>query len=244
MLLHILTTTLWRAALHQTCIQLSLNKFLVKMLSDEYELLHTVSVNVVPVAKYVRILFYELLKLVSRHCGIPLTGISQTNLLSGLLKNVAFMLFVSEIAHTLCSDDALRPTSSHEFVEARDVHRTSSYIDVSSDAVFLSLTCFFVVMMVMTAGALSTVMVFAVLIVLMFVLMLMLVMMLMMVMMFTMFMIVIVVIVIIVVFYFFCFIKFINFFLLHFIKMFLYLCYPCCGSYRLVEVKHIGVENL
>jgi hypothetical protein len=205
------------------------------MLSDEYELLHTVSVNVVPVAKYVRILFYELLKLVSRHCGIPLTGISQTNLLSGLLKNVAFMLFVSEIAHTLCSDDALRPTSSHEFVEARDVHRTSSYIDVSSDAVFLSLTCFFVVMMVMmAAGALSTMMVFAVLIVLMLVMMLV-----MMVMMFTMFMIVIVVIVIIVVFFY-----FLYFFLLHFIKMFLYLSYPRCGSYGLVEVKHIGVENL
>ena len=200
------------------------------MLSDEYELLHSVSVNVVPVAKYVRILFYELLKLVSRHCGIPLTGISQTNLLSGLLKNVAFMLFVSEIAHTLCSDDALRPTSSHEFVEARDVHWTSSYIDVSSDAVFLSLTSLFVVMMVMTAGALSTVMVFAVLIVLMLV---------MMVMMFTMFMIVIVVIVIIVFFFY-----FLYFFLLHFIKMFLYLSYPRCGSYGLVEVKHIGVENL
>ena len=214
------------------------------MLSDEYELLHTVSVNVVPVAKYVRILFYELLKLVSRHCGIPLTGISQTNLLSGLLKNVAFMLFVSEIAHTLCSDDALRPTSSHEFVEARDVHWTSSYINVSSDAVFLSLTSFLIVMMVMDTGTLATMMVLAVLIVLVLMLIMLVLMLVMMVMMFTMFMIVIVVIVIIVVFYFFCFIKFINFFLLHFIKMFLYLCYPCCGSYGLVEVKHIGVENL
>ena len=201
------------------------------MLSDEYELLHSVSVNVVPVAKYGRVLFYELLKLVSRHCGIPLTGVSQVDLLSGLLKNVADVLFVSEIAHTLCSDDALRPTSSHEFIEARYVHRASCYIDVCSDAIFLSLTGFFIVMMVMTAGTLSTVMVFAVLVVLMLV---------MMVMMFTMYMIVIVVIVIIVVFFFY----FLYFFLLHFIKMFLYLSYPRCGSYGLVEVKHIGVENL
>ena len=141
------------------------------MLSDEYKFLHTVAVDVVPVAKYVRILFYELLKLVSRHCGILLACISQINLLSSLLKYVAFMLFVSEIAHTLCSDDALRPTSSHEFVEARNVHWTSCYIDVSSDAIFLSLTSFFVVMVMMAAGALSTVMVFAMLIVLVLVIM-------------------------------------------------------------------------
>ena len=205
------------------------------MLSDEYEFLHTVSVNVIPVAKYVWILFYELLELVSRHCGIPLACVSQIDLLSGLLKNVAYMLFVSEIAHTLCSDDAFRPTSSHEFVKACDVHRTSCYIDVCSDAIFLSLTCFFVVMVMMAAGTLSTMMVFAMLIVLMLVMMLV-----MMVMMFTMFMIVIVVIVIIVFF----FLYFLYFFLLYFIKMFLYLCYPRCGSNGLVEVKHIGVENL
>ena len=209
------------------------------MLSDEYKFLHTVTVDVVPVAKYVRILFYELLKLVSRHCGIPLACISQINLLSSLLKYVAFMLFVSEIAHSLCSDDALRPTSSHEFVEARNVHWTSCYIDVSSDAIFLSLTGFFVVMVMMAAGALSTVMVFAMLIVL--VLMLMLVMMMMM---STMFVIVIVVIVIIVVFYFRFFFFFIFFLLFHFIKMLLYLCHPCCCCNSFIEVKHIGVENL
>ena len=211
------------------------------MLSDEYKFLHTVAVDVVPVAKYVRILFYELLKLVSRHCGIPLACISQINLLSCLLKYVAFMLFVSEIAHTLCSDDALRPTSSHEFVEARDVHWTSCYIDVSSDAIFLSLTSFFVVMVMMAASALSTVMVFAMLIVLVLVIMLMLVMMMMM---STMFVIVIVVIVIIVVFYFLFFIFFIFFLLFHFIKMLLNFCHPCCCCNSFLEVKHIGVENL
>ena len=207
------------------------------MLSDEDKLLHSISVNVVPITKNVRVLFYELLELISRHSGVPLSCVAQIHLLSCLFENVAYILLVCEIAHTLCSDNALRPTSSHEFVEACDVHWTSSYINVSSDAVFLSLTSFLIVMMVMmTAGTLATMMVFAVLIVLMFIFVLMLVMM---VMMFTMFMIVIVVIVIIVFFFY-----FLYFFLLHFIKMLLYLCYPCCGSYGLVEVKHIGVENL
>ena len=147
------------------------------MLSDKDKLLHTVSVNVVPVAKYVWILFNELLELISRHCGVPLPCVAQIHLLTSLLENVAYILLVSEVAHTLCSDNALRPASSYELVKACDVHWTSSYIDVCSDAVFLSLTCLLVVMMVMmAAGTLATMMVLAVFIVLVLMLVMMMMM--------------------------------------------------------------------
>ena len=171
MLMH----TVWR--LYQTCIQLSFDKFFVKMLSDKHELLHTISVNVVPVAKNVRVLFNELLELICRHCGIPLSCISQVYLLSCLFEHVADILLVCEVAHTLCADYALRPASSYELVKACDVHWTSSYIDVCSDAVFLSLTCLLVVMMVMmAAGTLATMMVLAVFIVLVLMLVMMMMM--------------------------------------------------------------------
>ena len=206
------------------------------MLSDEDKLLHTVSVNVVPITKNVRVLFYELLELISRHSGVPLSCVAQIHLLTSLLENVAYVLLVSEVAHTFCSDNALRPASSYELVKACDVHWTSSYIDVSSDAVFLSLTSFLIVVMVMATGTLATMMVLAVLIVL--VLMLIMLVLVMMVMMFTMFMTAVIMIMFMIVNI------VVVFFLLHFIKMFLYLTYPGSRSNRLVEVKHISVENL
>ena len=200
--------------------------------------MHTVSVNVVPVAKYVWILFNELLELISRHCCVPLPCVSQIHLLTSLLENVAYILLVSEVAHTLCSDNALRPASSYELVKACDVHWTSSHIDVCSDAVFLSLTSFLIVMMVMATGTLATMMVLAVLIVLVLMLIMLVLMLVMMVMMFTMFM------TAVIMFMFMIVNIVVVFFLLHFIQMLLYLTYPGSRSYRLVEVKHIGVENL
>ena len=125
------------------------DELLVEVLADEDELLHAVAVLVIPIATEAWIAPHEVLQLIFGHRGIPLAGITDADLLTGLLKDVTGILFVVEVADSLGADDAFRPFASHEFVKESEVKGTATVIDVGSDAIFLSLTLIMVMVVVM-----------------------------------------------------------------------------------------------
>ena len=93
------------------------DELLVEVLSDEDEFLHAVAVLVIPIATEAWIAPHEVLQLIFGHRGIPLAGITDADLLTGLLKDVTGILFVVEVADALGTDDALWPFASDELVE-------------------------------------------------------------------------------------------------------------------------------
>ena len=122
------------------------DELLVEVLADEDKFLHAVAELFIPIATETWILLHELLKFVLGHSGVPLAGITDTDLLTSLFKDVAGVLFVVEVADALGADDALGPFASYELVEESEVEGAATVVDVGSDAVFLSLTL--IVMMV------------------------------------------------------------------------------------------------
>ena len=119
------------------------------MLADEDKFLHAVTELFIPIATETWVLLHELLEFVLGHRGVPLAGITDTDLLTSLFKDVAGILFVVEVADALGADDALGPFASYEFVEESEVKGSATVIDVGSDAIFLSLTLIMVMVVVM-----------------------------------------------------------------------------------------------
>ena len=124
------------------------DELLVEVLADEDEFLHAVAELFIPIATETWVLLHELLEFVLGHRGVPLACIADADLFASLLKDVAGILFVVEVADALGTDDALGPFAGHEFVEKSEVKGTATVVDVGSDAVFLSLTLIMVMMMV------------------------------------------------------------------------------------------------
>ena len=87
------------------------------MLPYEYDFLHAVAILSIPVAAQIGVLHHKLLELVLRHGGVPLTGITQADLLAGLLKDITDVLLVLEPTDALGADNALRPLASYELIE-------------------------------------------------------------------------------------------------------------------------------
>ena len=138
------------------------DELLVEVLADEDKFLHAVAELFIPIATETWILLHELLKFVLGHSGVPLAGITDTDLLTSLFKDVAGILFVVEVADTFGADDAFRPFASHEFVKESEVKGTATVIDVGSDAIFLSLTLIMVMVVVMLMSMMVFMMVFIV----------------------------------------------------------------------------------
>ena len=145
------------------------------MLADEDEFLHAVAEVVVPVATEAWILLHELLEFVLGHCGIPLAGIADADLFASLLKDVAGILFVVEVADALGTDDALGPFAGYEFVKKTEIEGTTTVVDVSSNAVFLSLTLIMVMVVVMLMSMMVFMLMMAFFIMVVMVMMLMLI---------------------------------------------------------------------
>ena len=93
------------------------DELLVEVLADEDEFLHTVAELVIPIATEAWILLHELLEFILRHGSIPLACVSDADLFTGLLKDVAGIFFVVEVADALSADDTFWPFASHELVE-------------------------------------------------------------------------------------------------------------------------------
>ena len=106
------------SVLHQTLVQQGSDGLLVEMLTDEDNLLHAVSVALVPVLAQACILGKHGIKLRFGHSGIPLAGILQAYLLACLFEYIAHIFLAHEVAEALCADDIGRPQTRHEVEEA------------------------------------------------------------------------------------------------------------------------------
>ena len=93
------------------------DELLVEVLADEDKFLHAVAELFIPIATEAWILLHELLEFVLGHSGVPLAGIADADLLTGLLKDVTGILFVVEVADAFGTDDALWPFAGDELVE-------------------------------------------------------------------------------------------------------------------------------
>jgi len=199
------------------------DELLVEVLANEDELLHAVAEMVVPVTAEAGILLHELLEFVLRHGGVPLAGIADADLFTSLLKDVANIAFVLEVADTLGADDALGPLAGHELVEESQIEGTATIVDIGADSVFLSLALIVVMVVVMVLVAMMVFVLMMMFVVVVMVMMLMLVVMVM------MFMLVVVIVIIVVVI--------LIVMLLHFLN-------PSGRSCYSVEVEHIGIQYL
>ena len=125
------------------------DELLVELLADENKFLHTVAELFIPIATEAWILGHELLEFIFGHSGIPLASVADADLFASLFKDVAYILFVVEVADALSTDDALGPFAGYEFVEESEVKGTATVVNVGSDAVFLSLALIMVMVVVM-----------------------------------------------------------------------------------------------
>ena len=195
------------------------------MLADEDQFLHAVAILHVPVAHHARVLVQELCQLILRHRGIPLAGIAERYLFASLFEHVAGLLFVIEIADALGADHVLGPFAGHELVEASQVEGRAAVIDVGADAVFLHFAPFMVVVVMVMMVVVSVLLVVVIVIVVMMVVMLMLIMVFVFVFVFVM----VIVFVIVIVFV---------------VMMPLDFGYPSSRSGHLVEIEHVGINDL
>ncbi len=155
----------------QAGIEEGRDELLVEVLADEDEFLHAVAEVVIPVATEAWVLLHELFEFVLGHRGVPLASVANTDLLAGLLKDVADILFVVEVTDSLGTDDALGPFAGHELVEESEVEGTTTVVDVGSNAVFLSFALIVVMMVVMMLVAMMVFMLIVVFIVVVMVMM-------------------------------------------------------------------------
>ena len=87
------------------------------MLANENELLHTVTILLIPVAPQAGLLLHQFSEFFLGHSGVPLAGITQTNLSARLFEDIADIRFVPEPADTLGTNYAVRPFTGNKLVE-------------------------------------------------------------------------------------------------------------------------------
>ena len=102
---------------YQAGVKFFFDVSLIQILADKYQLLHAVTVLLVPVGGQSGVRTQHVGQLVLGHGGVPLSGILKAHLLSGLLKQVADVKLIGKIAHTLGADDTLGPLLGHEPVK-------------------------------------------------------------------------------------------------------------------------------
>ena len=89
-------------------------------------------------------MLHEVLQLIFRHRGVPLSGIGDVELLAALLKEVAGLRFVAEPADAFCSDHALGPLCGDELIEAAQVERQTPAVDKGLNAILQRLAALLV----------------------------------------------------------------------------------------------------
>ena len=105
----------------KTVVELASYSLFVEVLTDKDQLLHAVAVALVPVALQTGILLHEDLQFLLGHRSIPLTGITQTDLLACLLEDVTHIGLIVEPADAFRADHTLRPTTGNKLVEESQV---------------------------------------------------------------------------------------------------------------------------
>ena len=146
------------------------------MLSYEDNLLHAVAILLVPVGTQGCVAFHHLCQFVFRHCGKPLSCLTDAYLFTCLFEEVAHIQLVVEIADTLGANHALGPFASHEVIKESQFEGTATIIYEGSYTIFLSLALIvMMVVMVVVMVMLVLIVVVIIMVVMVMVMMLMLV---------------------------------------------------------------------
>ena len=125
----------------------------IEVLTNKNEFLHAVTIMLIPIALEHRVLRHHLHKFFLRHGGIERTCLLEIELLTGLLKKIAHVILLFEIAHSFAADDILIPMACHEFVKSPQIKWTTTVIDESGDTILIAMV---VVMVVTTAMRIIT----------------------------------------------------------------------------------------
>lgn len=144
----------------------------VEVLTDKDKLLHTVTIDRIPVASDSGLTVQQGFKVSLGHGGIPQTRIAEGELTASLLEDVASVVLIAEVTHALGTDDATRPVTGHELIETTQVEGTATGIDHSANAILLCLALVVVMMMVVMVAVMMLVFIVIVIIVVMVVVML------------------------------------------------------------------------
>jgi hypothetical protein len=118
------------------------------VLTDEYNLDHTVTKFLIPFLFKLRIVLAQFCELVGWHCCEPLTCLLDSLLLTSLLENIAHVWFISKIADTLGTNDVTRPFSCNKLIEESQVECLAAIIYEGSDTIFLNLATFVIMVMI------------------------------------------------------------------------------------------------
>ena len=110
---------------------------LLDVLTDEYELDHAVAHLLIPFLLQLWIVLAQFIELVLRHGGEPLSCLLHRLLLTCLLKYIAHISFVREVADTLGTYHIARPFSGYKLIKQAEVEWLAAIIYEGSDAVFL-----------------------------------------------------------------------------------------------------------
>ena len=144
---------------------------LLDVLTDEYELDHAVAHLLIPFLLQLWIVLAQFIELVLRHGGEPLSCLLHRLLLTCLLKYIAHISFVREVADTLGSYHIARPFSGYKLIKQAEVEWLAAIIYEGADAVFLHFATlmFMVVIMVMMVVVMMFMLIMVVMMMLMFV---------------------------------------------------------------------------
>ena len=154
----------------------------VEVLANEDKFLHTIAIFIVPIALKSRIRGKHLHKFLLWHGGIEGACGFEIELASSLLKEIAHIVLILEIAHPLAADNTLIPMASDKFVKTRQTHRFAAIVYESSDsilfAMIVAMTMWIITLMVVVMAMAMWIMAFFMLVVMLMVaIMLMMVMM-------------------------------------------------------------------
>ena len=133
--------------IHEAFVQFLADGLFLQMLTDEYDLDHSVAHLVVPFLSELFLTCQQLVELVFRHGGYPLSSLLHGLLSSSLFEHVAHVSLVGKVADSLGSYHVAWPFACHEVVEESQVERLAAVVHEGADAVFLSLSLIVVVMM-------------------------------------------------------------------------------------------------
>lgn len=211
----------------EACVEVGCELRAVYISAYEHYLIHSVAVEGVPVAVKIRVIGPQHLQILLGRGGIPISGLSEFFLPSGLLEQERHVAVVAEIHHPLGSYYIRGPVQIDKPVELVEIKRTAAEVNISAYTVLFSLPFPVVMMVVMVAILIAYMMM--VMVVVMMILIIMMVILMVMVLVMVVMMVMMVMAVMI---------------LLIGIHRTVYLAYPCSGSGHLVEIEEMSSEKI
>ena len=126
----------------------------ILVLTYKDEFLHTVTIVLIPITLKSRIASHHLHEFFLRHSSIENACLLEIELLARLLEEIAHIVLLLEIAHTLATDNTLIPMTCYKLVETVKTERFTAIIHESGYSILITM-----VMVVMMTAAMPMLMI-------------------------------------------------------------------------------------